>query len=372
MDPLLDSAPFGFLVVRDDGYVEIANRTLADMLDTTAAALVESHVDNIFTTPSRIFYQSHVFPTLKLQNRVNEVYLSLKTAKGEELPVLLNAKRRETQAGARSDWAVVAMKQRNEYENEILKARRIAEEASVAKDNFLSFVSHELRSPLTAIKNWAALLASEKLDAEKVKRGIAAIDRNADLQVKLVNDILDHARLATGKVRVELAPLDARAILTLVLDGVEPTAHAKGIALERDLQPGSMQISADAERLQQMFWNVLTNAIKFTRAHGRVHVTLGRTNGWVEVTVTDSGKGIAPEFLPYVFESFRQEEGRVTRAEGGLGLGMSITRQLVELHGGSISAASAGLEKGATFTIRLPALEKAGDATDRKRELSEE
>jgi signal transduction histidine kinase len=370
MDPLLDSAPFGFLVVRDDGYVELANATAAGMLDTTTEALVGAHVDNIFATPSRIFYQSHVFPTLKLQGRINEVYLSMTTASGDELPVLMNARRRETADGPRSDWALVAMKQRNEYENEILKARRIAEEASVAKDNFLSFVSHELRSPLTAIKNWAALLASNTLDAAKVKRGLEAIDRNTDLQVKLVDDILDHARLASGKLRVDLEPLDARAILASVLESLEPTAHAKSITLERELQPGVMEISADSERLQQILWNVLTNAIKFTPMHGLVRVTLKRLDGWIEINVCDTGKGIPAEFLPYVFESFRQEEGRATRAEGGLGLGMSITRQLVELHGGSISAASDGPGKGATFTIRLPALEVSRGEVPRRGALS--
>jgi signal transduction histidine kinase len=151
--------------------------------------------------------------------------------------------------------------------------------------------------------------------------------------------------------------VDVRSVLETVLDGMEPTAQARSIALERELEPGATRAMADGERLQQVFWNMLSNAIKFTPPQGRVRATLRCADGWIEVAVSDTGKGIAPEFLPHVFESFRQEEGRVSRAEGGLGLGMSITRQLVELHGGSISAHSDGPGKGATFTLRLPVVE---------------
>ena len=356
MDPLLDQAPFGFIVVRDDGYVEAANATVLEMLETSRERLVGSHVDRVFTVPSRIFYQTHVFPTLKLQRQLHEVYLSLVSGQGEEVPVLLNASRRETQDGPRNDWALVAIRQRNEYENEILEARRLAEASGRAKDDFLSLVSHELRSPLSAIRNWVALLRGD-LDEAKLKRGLEAIERNANLQVKLVDDILDHARLATGKMRVELGQVDVRAVLEQVLVSLDPTASAKSINLERELPEGTPRVHADAERLQQIFWNLLNNAIKFTPKGGRVHASLRRVDGWIEVAVSDTGKGITPEFLPHVFESFRQEEGRISRSEGGLGLGMSITRQLVELHGGSIAAESEGVGKGATFRLRLPAME---------------
>lgn len=362
MDPLLDSAPFGFLVVRDDGYVEAANGTLAEILDTTVDRLVGRHVDTLLTTPSRIFYQSHFFPLLRLQRRIQEVYVSMLSAGGDEVPVLLNATRRDAADGPRSDWAVVPIRTRNEYENEILKARRVAEEASRAKDVFLSFVSHELRSPLSAITGWAAILARDDVDAAKLKRGIEAIERNVKLQLKLVDDMLDHARFATGKLRVELDAVDARPVLTAVLESLEPTANAKAVAIAQDLAPGAMRVAADVDRLQQIFWNVLNNAVKFTPEEGRVDVAMRRSNGWVELVVRDTGKGIAADFLPHVFESFRQEEGRIVRAEGGLGLGMSITRQLVELHGGSISAASPGPGQGATFTVRLPALAASSGA----------
>ena len=357
MDPLLDSAPFGFLVALDDGYVEAANQTLADLLGTKKEVLISGHVDNLLTSPSRIFYQTHFFPILKLQGQVNEVYVSMRARNGDEVPVLLNARRREAASGPRNYWAVVAMHTRNQYENEILKARKLAEEAAIAKDSFLSFVSHELRSPLSAITGWAAILTSDApVDPTKLKRGMEAITRNAKLQVKLVDDLLDHARLAAGKVKVELSHLDAGRILESVLESVEPTANAKQVAIEREIASGVHRVAADAERLQQIYWNLINNAIKFTPPGGLVTVTLRRLNGFVELRVTDTGKGIAPDFLPYVFEAFRQEEGRVVRAEGGLGLGMAITRKLVELHGGNISAASPGIGEGATFTVRLPAL----------------
>jgi signal transduction histidine kinase len=356
MDPLLDRAPFGFLVVRDDGHVELANGTLARMLDTSVERLVGRHVDGLLTTASRIFYQTHFFPVLKLQARVSEVYVSMVSANGGEVPVLLNAARSDGEGGPRSEWAVVPIHTRNEYENEILKARKAAETASVAKDTFISFVSHELRSPLSAIMGWAHILSRDGADPAQFKRGIEAIERNAKLQLKLVDDMLDHARLASGKLRIELNRMDVRPILEGVLDGIAPTARARGVLIVRDIEPGAMEVKADAERLQQVFWNLLSNAVKFTPAEGSVTVTLRSSESWVEVVVTDTGKGIAADFLPYVFDSFRQEEGRVVQSEGGLGLGMSITRYIAELHGGKISAASPGPGLGATFTLCLPAM----------------
>jgi signal transduction histidine kinase len=361
MDPLLDSAPFGFLVARDDGYVEAANRTLAEMLGTTPERLVGSHLDNILTAPSRIFYQSHFFPILKLQGCVNEVYVTL-AAGDVDVPVLLNATRRETAEGPRNDWAVVPMRTRNDYENEILLARKVAESASRAKDDFIAFVSHELRSPLSAIVNWASLLKREQVDPTRLKRGLDGIERNAKLQLKLVDDMLEHSRLAAGKVRMDPVQLEARQVLETVLDGVEPSARTKGVEVTRHIDSATTCVKADGERLQQIFWNVLNNAVKFTPKGGHVRVCLQKVDGWVELKVADNGKGIAPEFLPFVFESYRQEDRRLVPAEAGLGLGMAITRQLVELHGGNISVASEGPERGATFTVRIPSVATNGAA----------
>ena len=337
----------------------LANATAAEMLGAEdTAALVGRHVDFLLSTPSRIFYQTHVFPTLCLQGRVHEVYVALVGRDGEEVPVLLNAKRRTEGEREVSDWVLVPMRQRNELENEILKAREVAEASSRAKDQFLALVSHELRSPLTAILNWATILSQDEPDAATLKRGLQAIERNARVQSRLVDDILDEVRTETGKLRLELAELDARPILGNVLEGVAPAARAKSIELEGDLPPEKLFVRADPNRLQQVFWNIVQNAVKFTPPGGRVRATMRPSDAWIEAAISDTGRGISPEFLPHLFERFRQEHAAPDRAEGGLGLGMAITRTLVELHGGSISASSSGLGQGSTFIVRLPALQR--------------
>ncbi len=363
LDPLLDSAPCGFLVVGHDGLIRLANATAAEMLGVAqAASLVGRHVDVLLSIPSRIFYQTHVFPTLCLQGRVHEVYVALIGSGGEEVPVLLNAKRRTEGERDVSDWILVPMRQRNELENEILKAREISEASSRAKDQFLALVSHELRSPLSVILNWATLLSRVEPDASTLKRGLEAIERNARAQSRLVDDILDEVRTQTGKLRLELAALDARPILTAVLESVAPAARAKAIDLEGDLPAEKLFVRADPNRLYQVFWNIVQNAVKFTPPGGRVRAAMRTSDAWVEAVISDTGRGISPEFLPHVFERFRQEQASPDRAEGGLGLGMAISRNLVELHGGSVSASSSGLGLGSTFIVRLPALQQPREA----------
>ena len=361
MDALLETAPCGFLSVGDDGVIALANSTLAEMLGTRREALVARHVDSIMSPASRIFYQTHVFPLLKLQGAVHEVYVSLRDAEGREHAVLLNARRRADARPAASDWVVVPMRQRNELENEILKARKVAEEAARAKDEFLAVVSHELRSPLSAITGWAHLLLEGRLDAATRTRALQAIQQNALLQVKLVDDLLDFGRITTGKLRLEMAPMRLDGVLSAAVDGVLPSMEAKSIAVELDKGPAECLVLADANRLRQVFWNILTNAMKFTPPGGRVWVRSLERDAVAEVRISDNGKGIAPEFLPFLFERFRQEDA-AGRRESGLGLGMAITRHLVELHGGTISAASDGLGKGATFVIRLPLLAERAPA----------
>ena len=353
MDPLLDNAPCGFLSVADGGIVALANLTLAGMMHTRREDIVGRHVDGLMSPASRILYQTHVFPLLKLQGTVHEVYVSLRDAQGGDVPVLLNAARRPRDGGFMSDWAVVPMRQRNEYENEILKARKLAEEAARAKDDFLAVVSHELRSPLSAITGWAHLLLEGKLDEATRQRALHAIQQNAMAQVKLVDDLLDFGRISTGKLRLEAAPTRLEAIVNSAVDGVLPAMQAKSIALETDIAPSDGAVLADANRLRQVFWNILANAMKFTPRGGRVQVRLREVGSSLEVEISDTGKGIAPDFLPFLFERFRQEDA-AGRRESGLGLGMAITRHLVELHGGTISAHSEGLGKGATFRVSLP------------------
>jgi signal transduction histidine kinase/CheY-like chemotaxis protein len=233
-------------------------------------------------------------------------------------------------------------------------ARRAAEDANHLKDEFLSTVSHELRTPLTAINGWALMLRGGRLDAAQAERALDTIVRSAKSQNQLIDDLLDVSRIITGKLRLEATPLNLGSVIESAVDTVRPAAEAKGIHLSVSLDPTAETVSGDAERLQQVVWNLLSNAVKFAPKGGRVEVRLERADSHVEIVVTDNGQGIKPEFLPYVFEHFRQEDSGANRQHGGLGLGLAIVRHIVELHGGTVHAASEGLGKGATFTVALP------------------
>lgn len=233
-------------------------------------------------------------------------------------------------------------------------ARRQAEEASRLKDEFLTTVSHELRTPLSAILGWSAMLAREDGDRASIRKGIAVIERNARSQLRIVEDILDVSRIVRGALRVETEPVDLRAIVVDVLDSVKHSAEAKRLRMELVRSDSSHRLVADPERLRQIVWNLVENAVKFTPEGGSVRVELGQISGSLVVRVRDSGRGIAHDFLPYVFDRFRQGEGSIRRSAGGLGLGLAIVRHLVEMHGGTVTADSAGPGQGATFTVVLP------------------
>ena len=234
-------------------------------------------------------------------------------------------------------------------------ARRAAEDANRHKDEFLSMVSHELRTPLTAINGWAQMLRAGRLNAAQSARALETIVRNAKSQNQLINDLLDVSRIIAGKMRLDVEPLKLGTVIEAAIETVRPAAEAKGIHLSALFDPAADTMSGDAERLQQVVWNLLSNAVKFAPNGGRVEVRLKRADSHVEIVVGDNGQGIRPEFLPYVFERFRQENSGTNRPQGGLGLGLAIVRHIVELHGGTVRVASEGLGKGATFTVALPA-----------------
>ncbi len=233
-------------------------------------------------------------------------------------------------------------------------ARAEAERASRMKDEFLATLSHELRTPLNAILGWSQVLLARKGADDDLKRGLETIARNARAQTQLIDDLLDMSRIVSGKVRLDVQPLDLSSVVDAAVDSVRPSAEAKGIRLQKILDPLAGPVSGDPNRLQQVVWNLLSNAIKFTPKGGKVEVLLARVNSHLEVTVTDSGQGISAAFLPYVFDRFRQADASSTRIYSGLGLGLSIVKQLVELHGGSVQAKSDGDNCGATFIVRLP------------------
>ncbi|MBC7911793.1 MAG: CHASE domain-containing protein [Pyrinomonadaceae bacterium] len=234
------------------------------------------------------------------------------------------------------------------------RARAAAEDASRMKDEFLATVSHELRTPLTSMLGWTYMLRSTDLDEAGKVRALETIERNAKLQTQIVDDILDVSRIVTGKMHMDVQQIDLNALIESAINAVRPAAEAKEIKIEKRLEAGSHLISGDANRLQQVFWNLFSNAVKFTTRGGLVGIQMQRVEAHVEIKVTDTGQGIGKEFLPYVFDRFRQADSSTTRRHGGLGLGLAIVRHLVEMHGGTVEAASEGEGMGATFTLTLP------------------
>src|SRR3989442_1042647 len=233
-------------------------------------------------------------------------------------------------------------------------AREEAERANRAKDEFLAVVSHELRTPLNGVFGWARMLQSADVDEPTRQRALAAIVRGAAAQVRLIEDLLDVSRVVTGNLRLDLRLVDLRNVIEAALETVLPAAAAKHIEIIEELDPSPATVMGAADRLQQVLWNLLMNAVKFTPRRGRARVGLRRGETAAEITVTDSGEGIGPDVLPYVFDRFRQEDSSSTRAHAGLGLGLALVRHIVELHGGSVTAESPGKGRGATFVVRLP------------------
>ena len=243
---------------------------------------------------------------------------------------------------------------RKKAEMALREAKAAAESANQLKDQFLATLSHELRTPLNAILGYARMLQTNTIPADKRPRAIDVIERNAVAQNQLIEDLLDMSRITAGKVRLDPHPIPSITALRQAVEAMKPAAEAKGVTLDADLDPFAGTITADTTRLQQVFWNLLSNAVKFTTRGGRITVSLRRDGGHVEVCVSDTGAGIDPEFVPFVFEPFRQADAEYSRGQSGLGLGLAIARQLVELHGGTIRASSEGAGRGATFTVRLP------------------
>jgi PAS domain S-box-containing protein len=229
-----------------------------------------------------------------------------------------------------------------------------AQEANRIKDEFLAIVSHELRTPLNSMLGWVQIIRHRKLDEAITSKALATIERNAKLQSKLIDDILDISRIVQGKIRLNLCKVDLVIVINTAIEAIYPTSEIKDIQVESNLDSSVGEVMGDAERLQQVVWNLLSNAVKFTPSGGRVEVCLKQVNSNAQISVSDTGKGISADFLPYIFERFRQADSTTTRVDGGLGLGLAIVRHLVEIHSGTVYAASEGEGRGATFTVLLP------------------
>ncbi|HEY9501596.1 MAG TPA: PAS domain S-box protein [Pyrinomonadaceae bacterium] len=231
---------------------------------------------------------------------------------------------------------------------------RQAEESGRLKEEFLATISHELRTPLNAILGWARMLRSGQLSDDNAAKALDTIERNARAQAQLIDDLLDVSRIVTGKLRMDVRPTDPNSFIDAAVEAVRPAAEAKGVRIQKIVDTGAVSVTGDPVRLQQIVWNLLSNAIKFTPRNGRVQIRLERVDSHVEIVVNDTGQGIEADFLPHVFDRFRQADQRTSRQHGGMGLGLAIVRHLVELHGGSVDARSPGEGQGATFTVLLP------------------
>jgi signal transduction histidine kinase/ActR/RegA family two-component response regulator len=231
---------------------------------------------------------------------------------------------------------------------------REAQESSRLKDEFLATISHELRTPLTAILGWSHMLRTGQFNRDSALKALETIERNARAQGQLIDDLLDVSRIITGKLRIDVRPVDPNSFIEAAIEAVRPAAEARGVRVQKIIDTGVVSVAGDPIRLQQVVWNLLSNAIKFTPRGGRVQVRLERVNSHIEIAVSDTGSGISHDFLPHVFDRFRQADQRTTRQHGGMGLGLSIVRHLVELHGGTVKAESGGMDQGATFTVLLP------------------
>ncbi|MFN2510021.1 MAG: ATP-binding protein [Pyrinomonadaceae bacterium] len=291
--------------------------------------------------------------------RYDDLPLRTKKGKTQEVEFVSNVYKEHGQQVIQCNIRDITKRKRAEDERALLlesaqAARAEADLANDIKDEFLALLSHELRTPLTSILGWSQMLTDVKLDEEASKRALEIIVRNARSQRQLIDDLLDISRIITGKLRLEVRPTELASIIEAAVDNVRPAADARSIDLQISSDPGISPISGDPDRLQQIIWNLLTNAIKFTPKGGRVQVRFERIRSHVEITVKDTGQGIAPELLPHVFDRFRQCDSSSTRRHSGLGLGLSIVRQLVELHGGTVTAESPGAGEGTTVKVILP------------------
>jgi PAS domain S-box-containing protein len=359
-----------------DGAVSFINPTAEALTGWVSAEVVGKPLDDLFRIINEETRATVESPFAAIKREGNVVGLANHTlliAKdGREIPIEDSGAPIKDQSGRIIGVIIVfhdvSERRRAEREREQLlrreqAARGEAEAANRLKDEFLATVSHELRTPLNAILGWASLLNRRTVDEATIRAAASVIERNAKGQAEIINDILDVSRIVTGKLRIEPQLIEPHSIIQMAIDTLHPAAAAKSIAIISTLEPQAGTVLGDPDRLQQVVWNLLSNAIKFTPRGGRIEVGLKRTGTQVEIKVSDNGIGIDAQFLPYVFDRFRQADSSTTRTHGGLGLGLAIVRHLIELHGGTVAAESRGQGQGAVFSVRLPlADERAASA----------
>jgi PAS domain S-box-containing protein len=359
---IVDSADDAIVSKTLDGVITSWNRAAQAMFGWTAAEAVGQRITLIIPR-ERWPEEDEVLARVRKGESIDHFDTVRVRKNGERIDVSLTVSpvkdARGRIIGASKIARDVSERKRAEAERTKLlqtvqQAREEAEELNRSKDQFLAMLSHELRTPLNAIFGWARMLQSAAMDEATSRRAIDAILRNATAQVQLVEDLLDVSRIITGKMRLDVQSLDLKSVIESALDAVQPAAAAKGLKIETALDPNAGPVVGAADRLRQVVWNLLMNAIKFTPRDGRVQVHLRKVKSHVEIVVSDNGEGIQPEILPFIFDRFRQGDSTTTRPHGGLGLGLALVRHLVDLHGGRVRAASEGPGRGATFVVELP------------------
>jgi PAS domain S-box-containing protein len=357
---LSDSGVIGVVFWSRDGRLTDANDAFLSIVGYTRRELLEGHVRwSDMTPPEFAEADARAFAELDARGICTPYEKAYLTKDGRRVPILLGVALWEGSTDSGVAWVLdVSARRAIEAERDRLlsserQARAAAEAANLSKDEFLAVISHELRTPLNAMLGWGRLLRGGTLDEARRERALEAIERNAQAQAQLIEDLLDVSRIVSGKLKLEIAPVDLARVVEEALDTVRPASESKGISLIFEVERALPRTMGDAHRLQQVAWNLLSNAVKFTPAGGQVKVSLRAHDAHLELSVTDSGQGIRASALPFIFETFRQGDASITRSFGGLGLGLSICRHLVELHGGSIEASSAGEGQGATFRVIL-------------------
>jgi PAS domain S-box-containing protein len=365
MHDLMSDAPCGFVAFADDGTLVEVNQTLAGLLAYPRVELLGWHVEKLLPPGGRIFYHTYLFPMLKVQGSVEEIYLALRTKDGRDIPMLLNGRREERDGVFISDCVCMRMIQRHEYEEQLLEARKLAEESNAAKAKFLSMMSHDLRAPLTTIDGNAQLLALEPLTPDQ-RESLEAIRDACRMQMTLINDILEFARLDSGHITVNAATVPVHDVVSRATAFVRVQAADAGLTLAMDAGEWDVSVTADANRLQQIVLNLLTNAIKFTPPGGRISLGCDASSGRVRIRVRDTGIGIEPGALQRVFSPFVQLGAALPRpsVSGGVGLGLAISRDLARAMGGDVTAES-DTGTGSVFTVELPAAYVSDERDDR-------
>src|SRR5438309_1296787 len=354
-ESLIKNAPDPVFVSDLQGKILQANDAVYTLLGFRTAEVVEQSLSRFISVDEAREFMAALREVVA-RGVTRNARLNPRSASGEIIPTTLNASALRDADGT-VIGAIGILRDMRAYEivvRDLEESRRKLDEANRAKDEFLAMLSHELRTPLNAILGWVRLLRSGTLDAAGTSRGPEVIERNTRLLAQLIEDLLDVSRIITGKLRLDVRSVDLVSVIVAAVEAVQTAADARSIRLEASLDGAPGPISADPSRLQQVVWNLLTNAIKFTTMGGRVDIRLERADSVARIIVTDTGKGIRPDLLPFVFDRFRQGEASIGRRYGGLGLGLAIVRHIVELHGGDVRAESGGEGCGAVFTVDLP------------------